>query len=187
MTVPRVEGVHEDVLVDRARHGDHAAFGALVEIHQHKVYTLALRLLGNGELAADVTQEAFLRAWRAMPRFRSDATFSTWMHRITVNTAWTARRRTRRAATIPLDETPDVVDRRPTPEAAAAQTELRDQLQAALLALRPPERAIVVMKDVYGWSHAEIADALDVSVSVTKVRLHRARIRLRRLLRAEAR
>lgn len=169
-------------LVTRARDGDQAAFGALVRIHQHRVFTLAVRLVGNRELAADVAQEAFVRAWRGMPRFRADSSFSTWLYRITVNTAWTARRRARRAATVPLDEGPEVADRGATPEREVARRELRGQLQDALAALRPAERTIVVMKDVYGWSHAQIAESLGVSVSVTKVRLHRARVRLRRLL-----
>ena len=78
-----------DELLERARGGDEGAFSELVRNHQHEVFTLALRLLGNYELAADASQETFIRAWRALPRFRGDSALSTWLHRITVNTSWT--------------------------------------------------------------------------------------------------
>jgi len=83
-------------LVRQAQAGSTAAFSELVRIHQDEVYTLAYRLTGDSHNAADVAQEAFVRAWRAIDRFRGDAKFSTWIHRITVNTAWTDRTRRRR-------------------------------------------------------------------------------------------
>ena len=86
----------DEELVLLAREGDRAAFSALVRRHQNEVYTLAVRLVADRELAADVAQEAFVRAWRALPKFRGEARFSTWMHRITVNTAWTLRSRAKR-------------------------------------------------------------------------------------------
>ncbi|MBT8165927.1 MAG: sigma-70 family RNA polymerase sigma factor, partial [Acidimicrobiia bacterium] len=91
-------------LLDRARQGDEGAFSELVRHHQHEVFTLALRLLGNYELAADAAQETFIRAWRALPRFRGDSALSTWLHRITVNTSWTLGRRAQRHRASTLDE-----------------------------------------------------------------------------------
>ncbi len=104
MELPRVERDKEKELIARAQAGDRAAFGALVREHGDEVYTLARRLVGDPHLAADIAQEALIRAWKALPNFRGDAALSTWLHRITVNTAWTQRRRARRHSGLPLDD-----------------------------------------------------------------------------------
>lgn len=167
-------------LVARARDGDRDAFGELVRIHQHEVYTLAVRLVRDRDMALDVAQDAFVRAWRAMPGFRGDARFSTWLHRITVNTAWTHRTRKNRVRLDPLDvlaSEPESTSLDPARagEAAAARPEIED----ALMDLTESVRAVVVLKDVYDWSHTEIAEHLDISVTAAKVRLHRGRKILR--------
>lgn len=173
--------------VERAKAGDRDAFSELVHAHQHEVYTLALRLTRDPHLAGDVAQEAFIRAWRALPRFRGDAAFGTWLHRITVNTAWTLRQRAGRHRHDELDETglrlvaSDDVD----PVRAGERLELRASLEAALDRLPIGQRTVVVLKDVHGWSHEEIAEALGIGVSASKVRLHRAHLRLRRVLAAQ--
>jgi RNA polymerase sigma-70 factor (ECF subfamily) len=174
-----VKPTDED-LVRLARNGDQDAFSELVVRHQNEVYTLALRLVGDRELAADVAQEAFVRGWRALPKFRGDSRFSTWMHRITVNTAWSLRARAARRRTESLDDL--VVEPQATglsPERAGEVSELRPHLEAALEVLPVGTRTVVVLKDVYGWSHPEIAEHLDISVTASKVRLHRGRKRLR--------
>ncbi|NIA26129.1 MAG: sigma-70 family RNA polymerase sigma factor [Gammaproteobacteria bacterium] len=186
MTNPEVERSETDALVDRARAGDVGAFERLVELHQHAVFSLALRLVGNREMAADVAQEAMIRAWRALPRFRGDAAFSTWIHRITVNTAWTLRTRSKRRSAGSLDEAGDVAD--PdwlTPERAGESAVLRMALQHALARLPEVHRTLVVLKDVEGWTHGEIAEMLGITVTAAKVRLHRAHIKLREYLREE--
>jgi RNA polymerase sigma-70 factor (ECF subfamily) len=181
MTLRGVQPSGEDELVRRARLGDEQAFSALVRGHQNEVFTLANRLVGNRELAADVAQEAFIRAWKAMPNFRGDAKFSTWMHRITVNTSWTWRERAKRKKTYAIDD--DFVDeRQPTPERAGERAELRALIGTHMAALPTSLRAVIVLKDVYGWSHQEVSDELGITVSAAKVRLHRARARLRRVL-----
>lgn len=175
-----VEGHAEAAVVARARSGDEAAFAELMRGHQDMVYGLALRLTADTALAADVAQEAFIRAWRALPRFRGDAAFSTWMHRITVNTAWTLRRRAKRHE---ASEVPDqLAAPGPIPEEAGEHAELRARLGRAIAQLPPAARILVVLKDVYGWSHAEAADHLGISETAAKVRLHRGRRRLRQLL-----
>lgn len=178
--------VEQDVehLVMRARAGDHAAFGELVRIHQHEVFTLAVRLTGDRTLAADVTQEALVRAWKSIGRFRGDAAFSTWLHRITVNAAWTQKTRTLRHQAQHLDSVVEQVetDLRTDPELAGERAELRAVLGSALNRLPDQQRAVVVLKDLYGWSHKDIAEALSISVTAAKVRLHRAHLRLRELL-----
>lgn len=184
MTVGRVEPHEEDRLISRAREGDRSAYEALIREHQDAVYTLALRLTGDPHEAAEVAQQALIRAWRALPRFRGEARLSTWLHRITVNTAWSRRRYLRRRAVLPLESaestpaTPGPTD----PETAGELSELRASLRAALDSLPPGSRMVVIMKDVLGLSHAEIADAIGISVPAAKVRLHRAHVRLRHLL-----
>ena len=184
----RVETERERELVARAQDGDRAAFAALVRAHQDEVYTLARRLVGDPHLAADVAQEALIRAWRALPNFRGDAKLSTWLYRITVNTAWTHKNRAARHRTTPLDDFSEVADRLDPnlPELAGETLELRGRLRQALDRLPDSQREVVVMKDVYGWSHAEIAEAMGISVTAAKVRLHRARARLARDLEESA-
>ena len=179
----QVESQDPHDLVMRAREGDREAFGELVRIHQHEVYTLAVRLVRDRDMASDVAQDAFVRAWRAMPKFRGDAKFSTWLHRITVNTAWTHRTKKNRVRLDPLDalnSDPEstLLDPVRAGEAASARPEIED----ALLDLTEPIRAVVVLKDVYDWSHTEIAEHLDISVTAAKVRLHRGRKSLRSTL-----
>ncbi len=184
----RVENLKEIELVARAQQGDRAAFAALVRAHQDEVYSLARRLVGDPHLAADVAQETLVRAWRALPRFRGEAQLSTWLHRITVNTAWTQRDRARRHAAIPLDdyrETP-APPGPDDPATAGELLELRGRLGTALDRLPEGHRQVVVMKDVYGWSHNEIAEVMGISVTAAKVRLHRARARLARDLEESA-
>ncbi|HEY5652217.1 MAG TPA: RNA polymerase sigma factor [Acidimicrobiia bacterium] len=173
----------ESELVELARRGDADAFGELVWRYRDTVYTLAVRLVGP-DLAPDVTQEALIRAWKAMPRFRGDAALGTWLHRITVNTAWTLRRRAARHETQQLDET--IVDPADGPERAGELAEVRAEIGSAIGQLTPGQRVVLVLRDVYGWSHAEVGRELGITQTTAKVRLHRARKRLRMLLEEES-
>lgn len=180
----RVEPLQPHDLIDQARSGDRDAFGELVRIHQHEVYTLAVRLVRDRDMASDVTQDAFVRAWRAMPKFRGDAKFSTWLHRITVNTAWTHRTRRNRVRLDPLESLSSEPESAALqPERAAEAVAVRPSIEEALMDLSSSVRSVVVLKDIYDWSHAEIADHLDISVTAAKVRLHRGRKELRERLR----
>ena len=172
-------------LVLAAREGDRPAFDELVRRTYVDTYTLALRLTAHEEDARDVVQESYLRAWKGLPRFRGDAQFSTWMYRITANTAYTAVKRRRRHRAESLDAMlEDPIERRPgaQPEDAAESAALLERLAVGLDELPPKLRVLVVLKDVYGLSHEEIADELGISVPAAKVRLHRGRKRLRDLL-----
>lgn len=173
----------EQELVARAQRGDRDAFGELVWRYQDTVYTLAMRLVGPN-LAADVAQESLIRAWRAMPSFRGEASFGTWLHRITVNTAWTQRKRAARHVAAELEDT--LVDTGQTPEHAGETADLRRRLVSAISKLTPGQRAVVVLRDVSGWSHAEIARELGLTQTTAKVRLHRARKRLQKILEEDA-
>lgn len=173
-----------DRFVAAARDGDRSAFDELVRRTYVDTYTLALRLTANEEDARDVVQEAYLRAWSALPRFRGDAQFSTWMYRITANAAYSATKRSRRQRTESLDTIPDPTELRidARPEEAAESAALLARLEGALDELPPKLRVLVVLKDVYGLSHEEIAEELGISVAAAKVRLHRGRKKLRDLL-----
>lgn len=183
-----VENQRELDLIRRAQGGDRAAFGALVRDHQDEVYTLARRLVGDPHLAFDVAQEALIRAWRALPKFRGDSRFSTWLYRITVNTSWTLKKRAGRHRATPIDEHTHVAAPFDShhPEVAGEILELRGRLRYALDRLPEAQREVVVLKDIYGWSHAEIADSMGITVTAAKVRLHRARARLARDLEESA-
>jgi RNA polymerase sigma-70 factor (ECF subfamily) len=124
-----------------------------------------------------------VRAWRALPSFRGDSRFSTWLHRIVVNTSWTWRARAGRHRAASIDEiTTEPVAAGITPERSAENLDLGERLTAALECLPRTTRTVVVLKDLYEWSHREIADELAITVGAAKVRLHRGRRRLRELL-----
>jgi RNA polymerase sigma-70 factor (ECF subfamily) len=140
-----------------------------------------LRLTGSAEDAADITQETYLRAFRSLDSFRGDAQFTTWLYRITANCASSHLRRWRRHRQEPLHEDHLVVDLRgeADPEMSAAAADLRRRLEDAVEQLPPKLRAVVVLRDVYELPHEAVAEELGISSGATKVRLHRARNRLR--------
>jgi RNA polymerase sigma-70 factor, ECF subfamily len=171
-------------LITAARGGDREAFDELVRITYADTYTLAYRLTGNEEDARDVVQEAYFRAYRGIKRFRGDAQFSTWMYRITANCAATLlTRRTRHRHDV-LDDTVPVPDPRTDhdPQLRVDASDLRTRLLDALEELPPRLRAVVVLRDVYDLSHESIAAELGISETAAKVRLHRARNKLRERL-----
>jgi RNA polymerase sigma-70 factor (ECF subfamily) len=170
-----------DELVDAARDGDAAAFDALVRATYLDTYSLAHRLTGDDEDARDVTQEAYLRAYRGLRRFRGDAQFTTWLYRITANCASTHLGRRRRHRHEELDDDLPVDDLRPAadPVGRAEHGALRERVAEALRDLPPRLRAVVVLRDIYDLPHEAIAAELGISESAAKVRLHRARRKLR--------
>lgn len=160
---------------------EYSEFGEFVSEHHHRVYGVALRVVADPDLAADVVQETFLRAWRGLARFRGDSSLSTWLHRITVNTALTARKRAARDRGPSLDSVDEVVAEATPyvdPERRGEMLDLRMRLEHALARLPSGQRAVVLLKDVEGWSHTEIADRLGITESAAKVRLHRAHRKL---------
>ena len=171
-------------LVRKSQLGDKAAFEQLVIRHQDLVFSLAYKLTGNREMANDVAQEAFIRAWKAIEKFRGDSTFSTWIYRITVNTAWTLRRKAKKHNTLNIDDTyePVIIDEKKDPELVAINSDLSSLLINALDKIPIEQRIIVELKNIEGRSHKEIAEYLDISVTAAKVRLHRAHQKLRQIL-----
>lgn len=171
-------------VVEAARDGSRPAFDELVRRTYVDTYTLALRLTGHEEDARDVVQEAYLRAWKGLKRFRGDAQFTTWMYRITANAAYTHIQKRTRQRTVNLDdvEEPVEVALEARPEAMAESNAGLAELAEAVDHLPPTLRQVVILKDVYGLPHEAIAEELDISVAAAKVRLHRGRKKLRDLL-----
>jgi len=158
-------------LVKRAQRGDRWAFEQLVERHQHRLFTLAARLLGSPDDAADAVQETLIRAWLGLPNFRRGARFSTWIYRICVNAVHDQRTKARRAE--PSDEI-ELAD----PQDAFARQELATELQQALNELEDDYRVAVVLYDVLWCSYAEISELTDVAEGTVKSRIFRGRTKL---------
>jgi len=159
-----------------ARSGDADAFERLVRRHQVTVYRVAVRLLDIPADAEDAAQDAFLRAWRGLPRFRSGSSFSTWLYRIVTNRCLNVLRSRRWTADTAVEEAAAPVDKGPE-QIAEVRGEL-SALTAALGGLTPEQRAAFVLRHLEGCSHEEIAQALGISVPAVKSRLHRARVEL---------
>ena len=166
-------------LVERARVGDHAAFKALYDRNVDRIYRLAYRMAGRDELARDVTQETFLRAWQRLDQFRGDAAFSTWLHSIGVSVALNELRKVdrHRKRERPLEDAAFVA-----PASPRLDHDALERLREAVDELPEMYRTVFLMHDLEGYSHGEIAEALGVAEGTSKARLFRARAKLRESL-----
>lgn len=176
----------EQELIRAAAGGDEDAFGKLVELYEHKVYHLALRMCGQEEDAADVAQEAFLAAWRGLPAFRGEAGFATWLYRLTSNAAIDHLRRVKRQrGDVSLDDEDlglDAPDQAPGPQERAEGKELRRAVAQGLGRLSADHRQVLVLREVQGLRYEEIAQILDLDLGTVKSRIARARGALRKIL-----
>jgi RNA polymerase sigma-70 factor, ECF subfamily len=171
--------------VERARGGEREAFEELARRHADRLYAVVLRFVADAEEAEEVTQEAFLRAWRSIERFHGRARFFTWLYRIGINEA--KRRAERRPAAgmvgsledAPIDHAPDWSE---APEIRAEQDEVRRVLEDAVRSLPIEYRAPLILRDVEGLSTAEAAEVMELSEAAFKSRLHRARLVVRRAI-----
>lgn len=174
--------------IERAKQGDAEAFEFLYDLHKRRVYSLCLRMTGNTAAAEDLTQEAFLQLFRKIGTFRGESAFSTWLHRMAVNVVLMQLRK-KGLPVVPIDE-PTEPDEEVTvrKEPGAADERLagsidRLQLQRAVDELPPGYRTIFVLHDVEGYEHNEIAGMVGCSIGNSKSQLHKARLKLRELLR----
>lgn len=163
-------------LINRSRAGDLDAFEGLVRTHQDRIYNLAYRITGNREDASDASQDAFVRAYQAMPRFREDAAFSTWLHRIATNAALDLVRRRPAAPPVALPINHPAPG---GPEHEACRREISRRVQAALGGIPVEFRAAVVLRDLQGLAYDEIARVLRVPVGTVRSRLARGREAIR--------
>lgn len=173
-----MDEVPDAELVARYLAGDPGAFSTLVERHQRRVYNVALRMLGRPEDAADAAQEVFLTCLRKLGGFRGTSAFTTWLHRVTVNTCLDALRR--RSREQPVEEPPERAAADHAEAAAAAA-----DVQRGLLAVAEEFRVVLVLHDLQGLPYEEVAEVLGAPVGTVKSRLHRGRVALARALRGE--
>lgn len=172
-------GDGDHALALAAAGGDAAAFEALYRRHAARVHGVVLRLAGwQRARAEDLVQEAFLRAWQALPQWRGEAAFGTWLHRLAVNTALMDLR-ARRARPVLDGDDGDALDAAPAADSAGRGTALAMDLERAVATLPPRARAVLVLHDVEGWTHEEVAAALGMAAGSSKAQLHRARSLLR--------
>jgi RNA polymerase sigma-70 factor (ECF subfamily) len=185
-------GAESDLaLVERVQRGDKAAFDVLVLRYQHKVLKLVMRYIRDAMEAEDVTQEAFIKAYRALPGFRGDSAFYTWLYRIAINTAKNALVSSkRRPVDYDLDlQDPDQYELQArlkdgeTPEHLVLTEEIRETVNAAMAELPEDLRTAIVLREIDGLSYEEIATAMDCPVGTVRSRIFRAREAIDRKLR----
>lgn len=179
-------------LVRRVQRGERGAYDLLVLKYQHKVVKLVMRYLGDAADAEDVAQEAFIKAYRALPQFRGDSAFYTWLYRIAINTAKNAlAARNRNPVTYDLDvqgndEAAEMIGKLKdpeTPEGLALTEEIRNIVNAAISELPEDLRTAIVLRELEGMSYEEIAAAMDCPVGTVRSRIFRAREAIDRKLR----
>ena len=183
----------EEQLIRRAQQGDNGAFEELLLLHQKKVYNLCLRMSANTDDALDLSQEAFIRAWRSLGQYQFEASFSTWLFRLTSNICIDFLRRKKRRQETSLTESYDdsdegaelsVPDMQPSPEQQAMTNETKIELARAMERLSPEHREILQLRVIEDLQYEQIADILGVRVGTVKSRLARARLSLRKILKA---
>lgn len=164
--------VDDNQLVTRFQRGDEEAFNQLVDRHRRRVYNLVCRLANSGE-ADDLTQEVFLGVYRALPRFRGESSFATWIYRITVHICSRYVRR-RRFETQDLMEWDVEADAAVGPEGRAELSELQQRVRAAIGELPYKLRVVIVLRDLHGLSYEEIARIAGCPVGTVRSRIHYA-------------
>lgn len=176
-----VEADGDHALARAAGLGDATAFETLYRRHSRRVFAVVFRLAGGQTARAeDLVQEAFIRAWQALPAFRFESAFSTWLHRLAVNTALMQIRSRAGAEDSETDDSALAV--MPTQDTAGLRTRERLDLERAVATLPERARAVLVLHDIEGWKHEEIAVELGMAVGSSKAQLHRARKLLRQRL-----
>jgi len=178
-------------LIKQAQSGDLDAFNALVRLHQNRIYNTAYRIMGDSASAEDMTQEAFITAYRKIDSYKG-GNFGAWLNRIVTNTCYDELRRLQRRpadyieemAGSDYDDGAPIPDDSLSPEQQTQNAELTRALQECIQSLKPNQRIVLVMSDVQGFAYQEIADNIDASLGTVKSRLSRARLAVRRCLQA---
>jgi RNA polymerase sigma-70 factor (ECF subfamily) len=165
-------------LIVLAQRGEQDAYGLLVRRYQDRVYRHLLNLTGSREEALELAQETFIKAWQALPTWRPDAQFHTWVYRIASNAALDVLRRRKVVRFVPLDDDYDAPANQPGPEAQLQARQGLRRLDAALARLPPEQREIVLLREVEGLSYDELATTLEIDEGTVKSRLARARAAL---------
>ncbi len=181
----------EEELVAQSREGDVEAFTQLVAKYETKVYTIAYRFFGNHADACDVAQEALIRVYKALPAFRGDSSFLTWVYRIVTNVCKDELRKRSREKTVSIEELMEnrkgAMMRKESsisklPEDTVIQKEWQQEVQELLNSLSEEHKTVIIMRDIQGFSYEEIASLLQCSLGTVKSRLNRARHALKEKL-----
>ncbi len=184
-------GQNEQLLLEKAKAGDIAAFEELIESYQKKIFNLAYRILGNYEDAGDMAQEALIRIFRSIASFKEQSSFSTWVYRITTNVCLDEIRKKKNKKVISLDEEIRMEDgeiKRQImsddiqPDAAAEIEELRTLVNGAINSLPEDQRLVITLRDIQGLSYDEISSVLNCPSGTVKSRINRARQALKNIL-----
>ena len=171
-----------------ARNGDQESFEKLVRLYEKRVFSLTSRMCRNSADAEEAAQEAFLAAWQALPAFRGDASFATWLYRLVSNACVDILRREGRHQVMAgpsLDDeesSPEPPDKSPSPHALAERAELRRQIEAGLAALPPEYRQVLILREIHQCTYDEIAQICSIDLGTVKSRINRGRKRLRKIL-----
>jgi RNA polymerase sigma-70 factor, ECF subfamily len=178
VSVPRVRDADE-ADIEKSRGGDRAAFDRLVERHQRDVYRLCFRYVNDHSDASDLAQEVFLKAYKAIGRFRGESAFSTWLYRIAVNTCLNFRA-TRRLPSEPLED--DVADHGRGVDQRMELHEMSEQVREAVSRLPEKQRATLILKIYHDLTHEEVAQVLGSTVGTVKANLFHALANLRKAM-----
>ena len=172
-------------LIKRSQGGDLGAFEKLMDAHASFVYNLALRTLNDAREAEDVTQDAMIRAWNGLPRFRADASFKTWLYRIVTNLCYNRLPRLKRdLRALDANAAWGISDEGQRAESRLVRNELRGQIHEAIDALPDHYRMLITMRHLQELSYAEIAEVTGMPLGTVKTGIHRGRMRLRRAMQA---
>lgn len=168
----------DSLLVQRSRDGDRRAFGELVRQHQDGVFRFVLRMTGSRDEAMDLTQDTFIKAWQALPRWQPQAQFRTWLFQIARNAALDLLRRREALQFVPLDDDAGFTAPQPAPDAQLEQRQRLALLDATLRQLPSEHREVLLLREIEQLSYAQIAAALQIQEGTVKSRIARARAAL---------
>jgi RNA polymerase sigma-70 factor (ECF subfamily) len=171
------DGISDAECVRRLQRGETEAFEILVRRHEKTIFNLVYRMLGDYDEAAEISQEVFLSAFRAVGQFRGEANFSTWLYRIALNHASTRRKSlgARQQRMLPIETANPLSDPEPGPPEILEKQEIRERVQLALNQLDPEDAAVILLRDLQDVPYDEVARMLEIPVGTVKSRLHRAR------------
>ena len=166
-------------LISQAQRGNRGAFGELVRLHRRGVITVVYRMCGDSQLAEDMAQEAFFRAWKNLHSYKPKSPFKNWLYRIATNATLDVIRRERETVTL---ESVQLRTIDPSPETTLAEKEVGERVQQAVLELPPASRAVLILREYEGFSYKEIAETLGIPLGTVMSRLNYARTTLRQVL-----
>ncbi|MDD4297974.1 MAG: sigma-70 family RNA polymerase sigma factor [Ruminiclostridium sp.] len=181
---------NEKNLVEKSAEGDIDAFETLIKSHQKKVYNIALRMTKNPEDAQELSQDAFVRAFIAIKKFRGDSSFATWLYRITMNVCTDFLRKRNKATVVSIEQsvyenqqtTMQLTDDEPGPDEISEKNQLKKLVKEAMELLPPEHREVLILRDLLDMTYKDIANTLSINEGTIKSRINRARENLKKVI-----